>query len=1034
MTKLAIERPSLIIVLFTVLLFLGALGFTSLNYELLPKFNPPVIGVITIYPGASPSEVERRVTKVIEDGLSALQDVKVIKSISQENVSIVNINLNAGADVGKALQEATRLVGVAKGDLAEGAQTPVLIQLDFSALPVLRVGVEANLDATALYDFVRKEVQPQLGQINGVGQVDVLGGRERVIEVSLDPQKLAARRVSLLQVVEQIQRGNQEFPTGKLLQQESQILLRVSGRFADLEALKTLVIAQSPYGGPIELQEIATIRDTEKENTVISRTNGAEGLSLAIRKRTDANAVEMSAAVRAALGQLMEQYQYLGLEFEVAKDSSAFTLEAVDAVLEDLGFAVILVSLVMLLFLHSWRNSLIVLVSIPTSIISTMIVVYLLDYSLNLMTLLGFSLAIGILVDDSIVVIENIYRHLEMRKTPAQAAYDGRMEIGFTALSITLIDVVVFLPIVFAQGLVADLFRQFSVVIVTSTLMSLLVSFTLVPWLASRFSRLEEPDKGVLSWFYKWFDRQLDRANEALINALKWCLRYSWLSLFIAFALFIGSFGFLIFDFIGLEFTQAGDRGEFLIELELPKEATLDQTNAVTKKVEAYLLDIPEVVTVATLVGTTTSAVFNTNTTNLAELNIQLVEKTERDISTSILARKIKIDLEGQLPGVKVRSIELNLLGFREDDAVQVTLRGENTQELARLATEVMDTLSNIAGTIEVKSTLEGGYPELQIEMNRRTLSDLGLSVAQAGVVLRTAFSGNQDAKFRENKVDYDIDIKLSSFNRRAISDVENLSLINRKGQVIPFKQFATIQEGEGPAVIEHYRRQAAVTVKSQVIGRSKGGVGSELQRKMATMDFPPGISYEFGGQTQRMTESFLTLSVALVTSILFVYLIMVALYNSYFYPFIVLFSIPMAIVGAFLALALSQQNLNIFSILGLLMLVGLVGKNAILVVDFTNQLKETGKQLKEALLEATRLRFRPILMTNISMIIGLLPIALAAGAGSEWKNGLAWALIGGLSSSMFLSLLIVPVVYFVLDRFFDRMGWLNQKTYQIKD
>ena len=453
----------------------------------------------------------------------------------------------------------------------------------------------------------------------------------------------------------------------------------------------------------------------------------------------------------------------------------------------------------------------------------------------------------------------------------------------------------------------------------------------------------------------------------------------------------------------------------------------IEQTNQVAREVEAYLLDIPEVVTVSTLVGTTTSAVFNTNTTNLAEINIQLVPKTERAIATSILARKIKIDLESQLAGVKVRAIELNLLGFREDDAVQVTLRGEDPLLLEKMAMAVLDTLSSISGTIEVKSTLEAGYPELKIDMDRRKLSDLGLTVAQAGLALRTAFSGNQDAKFRDQNIDYDIDIRLAAFNRQRIADVENLKLINRRGQIIPFKQFASIQSGEGPALIEHYRRQLAITIKSQVIGRSKGAVGRDLQRKMESMEFPSGIIYEFGGQTQRMAESFTTLSVALITSILFVYLVMVALYNSYLYPFVVLFSIPMATIGAFLALALAQQNLNIFTILGLIMLVGLVGKNAILVVDFTNQLKAEGKPLKEALLEATRLRFRPILMTNISMVIGLLPIALAAGAGSEWKNGLAWALIGGLSSSMFLSLWVVPVVYYVLDRFFEKIGWLNK-------
>jgi hydrophobe/amphiphile efflux-1 (HAE1) family protein len=1035
-TRISIERPTIAIVIFSLLIILGVMSYKFLNYELVPKFNPPVITVATLYPGASPKEVENSVSKVIEDALSSLENIETITSSSMESFSLVKVEMKAGTDIENTLREADRKINSAIGLLPSQAGQPTLSRFDFNDLPVMRMGTYSNLAPEDFYDFARNQIVPLLNQIEGVAQVRLLGGVEKEVQVMIDPQKMEAYNVSLLQVIQAIQRTNLEIPVGKVEAEERQNFIRFSGRFESIDEIRDLVIFEIPQiQKTVHIRDIAEVSFDRKAQSVIAKINGKEALALDIRKQSDANAVEMSDAVRARLNELSAKYVDIELTFDIAQDTSQFTIEAANAVLTDLMYAVFLVSLVMLIFLHSIRNSLIVLVSIPTSIISTFTVMYLLGYTLNLLTLLGLSLSIGILVDDSIVVLENIYRHIEMGKDRVRSAYEGRMEIGFTAVSITMIDVVVFLPIILSTGLVADMLRQYSVVIVTSTLFSLFVSFTIVPLLTSRFSKLERvKGKTMFGRAVLGFESFLEYLIDELINTLRLAFKYKYIALLIAFLLFSSSFLLIYFGFIGVEFTKSGDRSEILIELELPKDASLSRTSKVVDRVEEYLNTLPEVENIFTTVGITSSGRIEFNTSYLAELNIRLVEKSEREMSTSLFARKVKLDLERLIPGIIIRPVDINLIGLKDDDAVLVTVNGTDIETLNKFTKSVYDLFNDINGTVEVQSTLTEGRTEYIVNPDKDIMHILGVSVAQVGMALRTAFNGNTDSKYNDNGFDYDINIQLREFNRSNINDIKNLSVINESGNVIRIRQFASIEEQESYSKLERSNRTPSVTIKSQVIGRPAGTVGRELQRKMKNMDIPEGITYFFGGQTKRTMDGLQTMIFALIIAILLVYMILVALYDSYVYPFVVLFSIPLAVIGALLALALTMESLSIFSILGMVMLVGLVGKNAILVVDFTNRLKENGMKWKEALIMATKLRFRPILMTNITMIIGLLPIALASGAGSEWKNGLAWALIGGLSSSMFLTLIIVPVVYYMVERSLEKAGLSNVKKVRIPE
>ena len=1016
-TKISIERPTLVVVVFALFTILGAISYYSLNYELVPKFTPPTVAVTSVFPGASPLSVEQDVTIPVENALSSLNNVVRINSSSQENFSLVRVELTNTANITESLREAERKLELITDDLPDNV-TPVISRFDFDDLAVLRLGVESNLHVLALNDLIENQIQPSLSQVEGVAEVRILGGIQQTIDVDIDPAKLSAFGVSIIQVDHAIKTGNIDLPIGDIAARDSRFQVRLQGKFANLEELKRLPVGRNVSGGVITLTDIAVINpDTRRD--VITRINGKQSVGIEIRKQSSANAVEMSAEVKSRLTSLEESYSGQGLKFTLASDSSEFTLKAANAVMQDLGLAVILVSLVMLLFLHSLRSALIVIVSIPTSIITTLIVMYVLGFTLNLMTLLGLSLAIGILVDDSIVVLENIHRHLEMGKNRVKSAFDGRMEIGFTALSITLVDVVVFMPILFAQGIVADLFAQFSIVMISSTLISLLVSFTLVPLIASRYSKLVHvngdgwSEKLVVS-FESFISRQVDHIASILTRALQ----YKWLTCAIALFIFIGSLNLVIFGLIGTEFTKAGDRGEFILEVELPPSSTLLRSNQAAIQIENYLLQIPEVETVFTTVGLTSSGRIESNPSYISEFLVKLTDKEDRDYSAAVLARKIKLDLMGNIPDLKVTPIEVNLIGLREDGAVEVTLFGPDLNSIQEVAEDVQRTLDEVPGTVEVRSNASVSAIDLQLRIDHRRRAEMGINLGQAAFVMRAAFHGTNPGSMNYNGQDREIWLQTDEDFKKRRSDLEIIRVPNDAGQLISIDQFASINETATAPRIERTNRSQSITIKSQVIGRTGGSVGNEFQQKMDDIDLPADVSYVFTGQLQRLFEGFQTLAIALVASVLFVYLILVALYDSYIYPLVVLFSIPMAIVGALLLMALTMESLNIFSIMGLIMLVGLVGKNAILVVDFTNKLRIEGESMHEALITATKLRFRPVLMTNLSMVIGLMPIALATGAGSEWKNGLAVALIGGLSSSMFLSLILVPVVYSLMDRF----------------
>ena len=1016
-TKISIDRPSLIIVLFSVFTLLGIIGYKNLGYELLPDFNQPVIVIKTMYPGAEPGEVETSVSRKIEDALSNLEGVDYLETKSMPNASVIIANLKYGTNLNNAMQDAQRYIDNIRKDLPADILSPVMSKVSPNDLPIMSLSATSNLPATVFYQKMTDNYLPRIQQLKGVAEITLLGGEEREIQVKVDQDKLKLYGISLFQVAEAINRSGIDLPAGKAQTDKESNSVRLTGKFSSVGDIMDVQVAMPFPGTPVYVRDLATVIDGVKEITSVSRYNGVNGIGLLLKKQGDANAVEVSKLVREELALIESSESESGVKFTVADDSTEMTIAAVDSVIEDLILAVILVSLVMFLFLRSYRNSLIVLISIPTSLVTAFAVMWLMGFTLNLMTLLAMSLIIGILVDDAIVVIENIQRHLEMGKEKRTASMDGRMEIGMSAVSITLVIVVVFLPILFLQVFVADMLKQFSIVVITSTLTSLLVCFTLTPWLSSRIGKKEElQPTNFMNRFLLWFEKQLNTFIEWYGDQLEWVFRHKLLFTGIVILLAVLTVGIMKQGIIGKEMMSTGDQGKFRLNLEYDKTTTVQENNIRTQRIENFILQQPEVATLFSNIAGPSTGIgsLGVGSANLSEFTIQLKPEKERKVKTEEYMISLREELKRQFPGV---SFSMAVLGLLPKQApIKITLTGSDPDLILETAEDLKLAIEEIPGADNVRLSVEAGNPEYKVIPDKDRMQRLGLTTAYVGMNLRTAFTGNEDATLTENGTEYPVRIWLDDFDRKNYEDVQRLSIVNPMNIPVEVSQFAQVRQDISPSLLERLDRQPSVTLTSESLGRPSGTLADDVISYLKTRPLPDGIELVWGADIKTQNESFRALASVLLISFILIYLIMVALYDNYIYPFVALFAIPMAAIGAFLALNLSLNQITLFAQLGLIMLMGLVTKNSILIVDFTNQLKARGKSYKEALIIAGKERLRPILMTTVAMAVGMLPIALAKGTASEWKNGLAWVIIGGLISSMILTVYIVPMVYYVVD------------------
>ncbi len=1026
-TELAIKRPILFIVFYLIIAGLGIMGYTKLRYELLPELATPIVTVTAVYPGGAPSEIENTVSKKLEDALSGINKIKRVNTYSVQNSSVVSIEFVADASSEKAVQDVQRAINKVLPDLPAGVKPPTIESYSINAEPVLRIGVTAKIPEAKLYEMLDKQIRPEISQLKNVGRVMLLGGASREIKVQADLEKLKAYGMGIDELTQAIGRSNVEIPIGSVKAPDGEFDVRTTGKAQDFEQLMMQPVRAMEDGSTVYVKDVATIREGNKDATVINRINGESSIALLVDKQTGANAVEAAKLVREQLGNLETTHANIGLKFAVIQDSSEFTLKAAHSVYFDFFVAVLLVALVMLVFLHSLRNAVTVLIAIPTSLLVAFIMMYALDYSLNLMTLLAMSLVIGILVDDSIVVLENIYRHLEMGSDRMKASLDGRNEIGFAAMSITLVDVVVFLPLAFVPGLVGSLVKEFALVIVVSTLSSLMVSFTLTPMISSRFSKLTHLDgKTFFSRFALFFEYQIERLTSVYKNILAWSLDNKWKTVAIAGVFLVSTFSLMLTGYVGSEFVPPTDKGELSLLITAPPGTRLGEMDSTIKSIEQKVRKLPEVASQFTLVGYQNDGFGENKGGNVASINISLVPAEKRSKSLPEIGRELK-KIALQEAGAKVDVSTVGLFGTNAAP-IQLLLRGENRDTVFAAARKLLEEVRKLDGVVAPKLSAEEAKPSLQVNIDRRKLGELGLTVEGISTALRIAINGYEDMKFSSQGSEIDMRISLRDEDKTSVADIENFPFTNTSGQTVYLKQFADVRFTNAPSLLERRSKQPAVVLLAKVTGRPTGDVGEDIKALIRKNPLPASVTIGYEGDLDLQDDAFSSLGLALATSLVLIYLIMVALYNNWAYPFVVLFSIPVGVGGSVLALALAGKSMNIFSIFGLIMMMGLVAKNAILLVDRANERLAEGDDLRTALMDAGSTRLRPILMTTLAMVIGMLPLALSKGASSEMISSLAWVLIGGLSSSMFLTLVLVPVVHYGITRMIERGAQKNSK------
>ena len=722
-TEISIKRPSLIIVLFSVFALLGIIGFKNLSYELMPDFNQPVVVIKTVYPGAEPNEVETSVSRKIEDALSNLEGVDYLVTKSLPNASVIIANLKYGTDLDKTMQDAQRYIDNIRKDLPKDILSPEMSKVSPNDLPIMSVSATSNLKPTEFYQKMKDDFLPQIQQIKGVAEITILGGEEREIQVKVDKEKLKLYKISLYQVVEAINRSGIDLPAGKIQTETENNAVRLVGKYNDIADIQNVQIAMPFPGSPVYVKDIAEVADGIKEITSYSRFNGKTGIGLMVKKQGDANAVDVSKLIKEKFQSIEEHNANSDVKFVVTDDSTDNTIAAVNSVVVDLIMAVILVSLVMLLFLRSYRNALIVAVAIPTSLITAFGTMWLLGYTLNLMTLLAMSLVIGVLVDDATVVLENIQRHLDMGKEKRKASLEGRMEIGFSAVSITLVDVVVFVPILFLQVFVADMLKQFSVVIIVTVLTSLLVGFTLTPWLASRIGEKDNlKPSNFFNRFLLWFEKQLDRFINWYSGTLKWVLNHKLIFTGFVLLLFVGTAVMMKQGIIGKELIATGDQGKFRLALEFDKNVPIEQNNKVSEKIETYILQQPEVESVFSNVGGPSTGIgsLGVGSANKTEFTVQLKMKNEelkkagiKKTSTEEFMRKLRDELQEKFSGINYSIMALGLIP--RTAPIEITLSGSDLSKVMQTGNDLKTIIEKIPGADNVRLSVETGSPELKV-------------------------------------------------------------------------------------------------------------------------------------------------------------------------------------------------------------------------------------------------------------------------------------------------------------------------------
>ena len=1022
-TELSIRRPLLMLMAILSVMIFGLIAYSRLGVDLFPSVEFPVVSITVPYPGASPEVVESLVSRPIEDAVSGLADLDTVSSTSSEGVAVVVVTFKDKADPKTVAIDVEKRVNAIRGSLPNDILSPTILKFDFTAAAIMNIGIYGDgLSASQAFRLADEVVRPRLETTNGVGQVSIFGGQQREVQVRVDPTRLRAYGLTLAQVSQALGLENVDAPGGRIEDGNRNLNLRIDAKFRSVDEITETVVSSLPTGGTVRVRDLAKVEDTFKEQTFLARVDGRPGVGISVSKQSSSNVTATAANVRDAVAKLQTQLP-AGVTLKIISDSSNFITDSLNGVQRTLLEANVLTGVVLLGFLHSWRSTFIVLLAIPTSLIATFAFMYLQGFTFNFLTTLALTLTIGILVDDSIVVLENIFRFLQRGDAPRVAALRGRAEIGLAAIAITLVDVVVFAPVGLLSGQIGQFFRQFGFTVVFATLSSLAVSFTLTPMLASRWLRAEdEHGTGILAGFGRWFNRGFARLEVRYGRLLSWSLRHRWSVLSIAFLCLVAAIAMPATGVVKSSFFPSQDQGQFNILLELPPGSTLDATSTVVAKLEEEIVKRPEFKASYSVIGQGDNG--TSRQARFANIQVVLISARDRAKSVEVIAQEVKAYAQG-VPGLKVRA-GVPGPGGQGGQTISFRVYGDDLRILNSIAENITSKLRDAGPFIDVTNSGQSGSPEYVVSIDRARASDLGLSAATVAQTLRTAYSGTVATTLRRDQSSgtasgIDVRVQLNDEVRKDLSQLTQVPLLSpAKGGQVFLGQVATITQRDGPSQIQRTDRQRALTIGANTL---PGVVLSDATRQVneiiAGVELPANYRIKIGGQSESQASTFREFGGALLLSIGLVYILLVALYESLLYPIVVLLALPLALFGAMAGLAIGRETLNTFSLIGIIALVGLVGKNSILVIDFTNQLRrERGMSRFEALMEAGPLRLRPILMTSTALIFAQIPLMLKLEAGSEVQAPIGWVIFGGMITSTILALLFVPAMYTVIDDF----------------
>ena len=1012
--RLAVERPVLTSMIVAALVILGSFSYFTLGVDLMPEIEFPYVTATTVYPGAGPEEVETQVTERVEDAISTIANVKSLLSFSQDNVSTVVVEFELGVDPDLAAIDVKDKVDAIRAQLPTDAEPPTIAKFDINAMPILDVTLSGPQSLEVLTDLADDVVRERLSRVDGVARVTLVGGRTEEVEVLVHPDRLRAYGLAITDVAALVGGENLSLPAGRVTETDAEVAVRVVGEYDSLDDLLDLPLFL-PGGGRIRLRDVATVREGFADVREIARHNGRPAVSLSIQKQSGANTVATADGVLAVLDQLRPQLP-AGAELLVARDASIFIRDSISDILSSMVIGILLTTLVLFLFVHSWRGTVIAVVAMLATVIATFLALDQAGFTINVMTLMALGITVGILVTNTIVVLENIYRYIDQGADPKEAAERGTSEVGVAIAASALTNVVVFTPIAFMQGIIGQFFFAFGLTVVYATLMSLVISFTAAPMLASRLLRRGETKLemvGRLGGLWRWIDGWYAGLERDYRATLAWALgtpRHGWVVI-------AGTVGALVIAlavlglFVGGEFMPRQDEGLARVTLELPAGTPIARTVDVAMRAEVLLREVPEVSDLLTQVGGGGGG-FSLVGAGVNVAQIQVTVESDRPTQEIIPLLREQM---AALPDADV-TVALSETMGGGDAPFQVLVKGPDQGRLDSLGTVVTGLVAAVPGLVEVRNTIEDPRPELAFVPQREVLRDYGLTVGQVALTLRASIEGAVPGVYREAGDERDIRVRLVESARASTDQIASLQVRTPVG-IVPLGALGRIDERSGEATIQRNDKQRTVRVDAYLAGGNLTEAAATTQAAIDSIGLPPGYSYEITGEFEAYQESVAEMLKAFVLAVILTYVLLAMMLESYIHPITIMVTVPLGAVGVSFALFLTRTSFNIFSMMAIIMLVGIVVNNAILILDYAQQLRRQGRSAVDALLEAAPARLRPIIMTNVAIAIALLPQALGTGPGSFFRKPMAVVTMGGVLGSAVFTLLLVPVLYGKLDR-----------------